>query len=250
MKKFSFLCGILFLLSFTTPTIQYNAQQIVDKAIENAGGAKFDNVMIRFSFRGKEYRSARSNGQYQLERVLFSNDGMTHDILSNKGLSRTIESCKVKVVDSMVTKISDGVNSVHYFANLPYGLNAPAVHKKLVGESKLKGSAYYKIKVTFDQEGGGTDYEDEFMYWIHKENFTIDYLAYKYAVDGGGIRFREAYNARVVNGIRFVDYNNYKAGNLSTPLSELDSMFDKDKLKLLSKIELDDIYVYDDNDCC
>ncbi|SEM12616.1 hypothetical protein SAMN04487910_4195 [Aquimarina amphilecti] len=250
MKKFLFLVGLLFLVSSATVAVQDNVQQIVDKTIENAGGTKFDNSSIRFSFRGKEYRSVRSNGKYQLERVVFGDNGMTHDILNNQGLSRSIESCRVKVVDSMVTKISDGVNSVHYFANLPYGLNAPAVNKELVGESKINGSSYYEIKVTFDQEGGGTDYEDQFMYWIHKENFTIDYLAYKYAVDGGGIRFREAYNARVVNGIRFVDYNNYKASNLSTPLSNLDSMFVNDQLKLLSKIELDDIYVYEEHNCC
>ncbi|WP_299248240.1 DUF6503 family protein [uncultured Aquimarina sp.] len=250
MRKFSFLVVVLFLASFTTVTLQFSAEQIINKAIENAGGSKFDKANIRFTFRGKEYRSVRSNGNYQLERFISGAEGMVHDVLNNNGLSRSIESCNVKVVDSMVTKISDGVNSVHYFANLPYGLNAPAVNKELVGESKIKNISYYKIKITFDQEGGGTDFEDEFMYWIHKEEFTIDYLAYKYAVDGGGIRFREAYNPRVVNGIRFVDYKNYKTDNLSTSLSKLDIMFEKEQLKLLSKIELEDIYVYLENDCC
>ncbi|WP_299220601.1 DUF6503 family protein [uncultured Aquimarina sp.] len=250
MRKFSFLVVLLFLASFTTVTVQFSVEQIVNKTIENAGGSKFDKASIRFTFRGKEYRSVRSNGNYQLERLISGTDGMVHDILNNRGLSRFIESCSVKVVDSMVTKISDGVNSVHYFANLPYGLNAPAVNKELVGESKIKNISYYKIKVTFDQEGGGTDFEDEFMYWIHKENFTIDYLAYKYAVDGGGIRFREAYNPRIINGIRFVDYKNYKTDNLSTSLSRLDVMFENEQLKLLSKIELEDIYVYLEKDCC
>ncbi|AXT50096.1 deoxyribose-phosphate aldolase [Aquimarina sp. BL5] len=250
MRKFSFLVVLLFLTSFTVVTIQFSAEQIVNKTIENAGGSKFDKASIRFTFRGKEYRSVRSNGNYQLERFMSSTDGVVHDILNNSGLSRSMENCTVKVVDSMVTKISDGVNSVHYFANLPYGLNAPAVNKELVGESKVNNISYYKIKVTFDQEGGGTDFEDEFMYWIHKENFTIDYLAYKYAVDGGGIRFREAYNPRVINGIRFVDYKNYKTDNLSTSLSKLDVMFEKEQLKLLSKIEIEDIYVYLERDCC
>lgn len=231
-------------------TIQFSAQDIVDTTIENAGGVKFDYTHIRFTFRGKEYRSVRRNGQYQLERKILGEAGVVHDIVDNNGLSRSIESCPVKVVDSLVTKISDGVNSVHYFANLPYGLNAPAVEKELVDEATVKGESYYKIKVTFQKEGGGTDYEDEFMYWIHKKRFTVDYLAYKYAVDGGGIRFREAYNPRVIEGIRFVDYNNYKPSDLSISLSALDIMFEKGQLKLLSKIELDDIYVFVEKDCC
>ncbi|MHA7058955.1 DUF6503 family protein [Aquimarina sp. M1] len=241
MKRFLFLAIVLVLVSFT---MQFSVEHIVDKAIENAGGAKFENARIHFTFRGKEYRSTRDSGSYQLERLIQGKEGLIHDILTNSGLSRSIENCSVKVADSMVTKISDGVNSVHYFANLPYGLNAPAVRKELIGESTIKGASYYKVKVTFDQEGGGTDFEDEFMYWIDKNNFTIDYLAYKYAVNGGGIRFREAYNPRIINGIRFVDYNNYKIDDLSTSLSTLDSMFENDQLKLVSKIELEYIYVY------
>ena len=248
MKKFSFIALLIICVSFATIPVQFSAQQIIDKAINNAGGSSFEKANVRFTFRGKEYSSKRDQGNYQLERTMLQGDDLIHDLIDNKGLSRTINNCPIKVVDSMVSKISEGVNSVHYFANLPYGLNAGAVHKELVGESKIKGLPYYKIKVTFDQEGGGTDYEDEFMYWIHKENLTVDYLAYQYAVNGGGIRFREAYNARVIEGIRFADYNNYKAENLSTPLTELDVLFEKEQLKLLSKIELDDIYVYLDKD--
>ncbi len=249
MKRYSFLV-VLFYSSFTFLSAQFSAQEIVDKTIENAGGSRYDNAIIHFTFRGKQYRSKRSDGLYELERFINGPDGIVHDVVNNSGLERVIENCPVKVVDSLITKISDGVNSVHYFAGLPYGLNAPAVHKKLIGEYTIQGNEYYKIKVTFDQKGGGTDFEDEFMYWIHKENYTIDFLAYKYAVNKGGIRFREAYNSRIINGIRFVDYNNYKTDDLTTPLSDLDRLFEKKKLKLLSKIELKDIYVYVDRDCC
>ena len=97
--------------------------------------------------------------------------------------------------------------------------------------------------VSFTEEGGGTDFDDTFVYWIHKENYTVDYLAYQYAVDDGGIRFREAYNPRIVNGIRFVDYNNYKPETLDIPLTELDAQFEKGVLKLLSKIETESVGV-------
>ena len=51
--------------------------------------------------------------------------------------------------------------------------------KEEVGEDEVEGETYYEVKVTFREEGGGTDFEDEFLYWIHKENFTVDYLAYR-----------------------------------------------------------------------
>ena len=242
---------LLFVLSFSgTIFAQLSENEVVKKAIEVSGGSRYDNAIIHFTFRGKQYRSKRNEGVYALERFVNEANGVVHDVVSNSGLKRSIENCPVKVEDSLISKISDGVNSVHYFASLPYGLDAPAVQKKMIGETTIKGSPYYKIKVTFRKDGGGTDFEDEFLYWIHKDNFTVDYLAYKYAVNGGGIRFREAYNPRVINGIRFVDYKNYKTDILNTPLSDLDKLLENGKLKLLSKIELEDIFVYIERDCC
>ena len=145
--------------------------------------------------------------------------------------------------DSLAGPISEGVNSVHYFAQLPYGLNAPAVIKELLGETNIKEKPYYVIGVTFKQEGGGVDFDDKFVYWVHKETFTVDYLAYSYSTNGGGIRFREAYNPRVLGGIRFVYYNNYKPEGLTTPLKSLAPIFEANKLALLSKIELENISV-------
>ncbi|WP_062060439.1 DUF6503 family protein [Aquimarina longa] len=250
MQRYYIVLLFVFCL-FTMAFTEFSAQEIVEKTIEVAGGSRYDNSVIHFTFRKKQYSSNRKkDGRYTLERFIDTPNGVINDVVSNSGLIRTLDNCSVKVVDSMVTKISDGVNSVHYFANLPYGLNASAVHKELVGESIIEGKGYYKIKVIFDQEGGGTDFEDEFLYWIHKEDFTVDYLAYKYAVNGGGIRFRKAYNPRVVNGIRFVDYKNYKTDNLALPLKQLDKLYEKNQLKLLSEILLEDIYVYVYKDCC
>lgn len=74
--------------------------------------------------------------------------------------------------------------------------------KEYVGEVTIKGEPYHKIMVTFQQVGGGKDHDNKFYYWFHKENHTLDYLAYSKF----GNRFRAAYNIRIVNGIRFADY--------------------------------------------
>ena len=145
--------------------------------------------------------------------------------------------------DSLANIYSNSINSVHYFAYLPYGLNDPAVNKEFLGEMAIKGKDYYKVKVTFDQENGGDDFDDVYIYWFNKETFKPEYLAYEFHVNGGGLRFREAYNERYVNGIRFVDYNNYKSVSDSQSIYEIDSLFNKGELELLSKIELKDVVV-------
>ena len=219
------------------------AQQIIDKAIENTCHGNCDHAEITFTFRDKTYKSKRLNGVYQLERVTNDSLGVIRDELSNTGFTRSVNDVELILADTTALKLSNSVNSVHYFAQLPYGLNAQAVQKDLIGKDTIKGEPYYEVKVTFKEKGGGTDHDDEFMYWVHQENFTVDYLAYRYAVNEGGIRFREAYNPRVVEGIRFVDYNNYKTDNLKIPLSELDSLLESNTLVLLSKIETENVSV-------
>ena len=110
--------------------------------------------------------------------------------------------------------------------------------QKLLGETTIKGKPYYLVQVTFNPEGGGEDFEDVFLYWIHQKDFTIDYLAYSFEEeDETSFRFREAYNARVINGIRFQDYINYSPEDNSIPLDSAESFYKKGKLEELSRIE-------------
>ena len=77
-----------------------------------------------------------------------------------------------------------------------------------------------------------------------KTTFKADYIAYSYNEDDGkGMRFREAYNERYIQGIRFVDYNNYRSQDPLADLPELGNAFNNDELQLLSKIELEGITV-------
>jgi hypothetical protein len=143
----------------------------------------------------------------------------------------------------MKTVYANSVNSVHYFVQLPFGLNDEAVNKELIGKDTIHNKEYYEIKVIFDIEGGGSDHEDVYMYWINAQNYHVDYLAYSFEVNEGGLRFRKAYNPRTIEGIRFVDYENYKTDDLDTPLEQLDDLYEARQLELLSKIENKNIEV-------
>lgn len=238
------IIGATLLFSCENSKGKLDAETIIAKSIEASGGGNYENTEIELHFRNIKYRSERNGENFSLER--FTKDSLgnnIHDILDNAGFERFINDAPIKLPDSMATKFSNSVNSVHYFVQLPYVLNSDAAIKELVGEDEMDGKPYYEVKVTFTEEGGGTDFEDEFLYWVHKENFTIDYFAYRFFTEDGGIRFRKALNPRTIGGIRFVDYENYKTDALSTPLKELDSLFEKGELEFLSDIKIENINV-------
>jgi len=248
MNRFLIITVSILFLFFNckeTETELIDANAIIKTSIETSGGAKFNASVIGFDFRDRYYRAIRSKGNFQLER--YTTDSINNtikDVLLNNGFRRYINDELVEVTDSMTVKYKASVNSVHYFSVLPYGLDAKAVNKNYLGKTKIKEQEYHKIKVTFSEEGGGEDFEDVFIYWININTNKADYLAYSYnEEDGLGLRFREAYNERFVNGLRFVDYNNYKPHNSTVSVTDLDSLFESNQLTLLSKIELKKITV-------
>ncbi|HZJ37243.1 MAG TPA: DUF6503 family protein [Gillisia sp.] len=243
MKYLIVLMLALFVISCQEEKEAISADEIITKTIENAGGDIYKRATVQFKFRDNTYKSIRNGGEFQLERIVSDSTGTFRDVVSNTGFQRFKNDSLIHVPDSMAVRYSGSVNSVHYFAHLPYGLNDKAVNKKLVGEAEINGEPYYQLKITFQQDGGGADHHDEFLYWIHKDKFTIDYLAYKFMEDEGGIRFREANNPRVIQGIRFVDYNNYKIDDFTTDLCKLDELFEEGKLQLISTIKTEDVEV-------
>ncbi|MCF7560162.1 deoxyribose-phosphate aldolase [Sabulilitoribacter multivorans] len=243
IKKLS-LISVLLILLLSCEQKSEDANAIIDKSIEVSGGQFLKKSIIGFEFRGRQYAANRYNGKFSLSRLTIKEPDTIFDTLNNNEFSRFVNGETIEVPDSMATRYSASVNSVHYFAVLPYGLNGKAVNKTYLKDVELKGKTYHKIKVTFDEEGGGEDFEDVFIYWVNTESFKVDYLAYSYAEnDGTGLRFREAYNERYIEGIRFVDYNNYKPKNNMVLLESLDSLFENNELELLSKIELENIIV-------
>lgn len=223
-----------------------DAQAVVDRAIDDAGGELYDQSNIEFSFRDVIYTLKREGGRKVMTRTRETDSGRVRDVWDGRSFSRYHEDQQVTVSDSMANVYSNSINSVLYFAQLPHGLNDPAVNKEWIGEKTIDGKQYYQIRVTFDQDGGGEDFDDVYIYWFDTETFKPEYLAYEFHVDGGGLRFREAYNERYVNGIRFVDYRNYRPEG-EADLMQLDSLFERRKLELLSEIRLEDVVVSRDN---
>src|SRR5690606_28096923 len=167
--RFLIILGFLSLLnSCKEENKPLTAQEIIDKTIENAGGKNYEAATINVTFRNIKYSSKRENGFFEYSRTFTDSIGEVNDVLHNNGFTRFVNAQKIDMPDSTATKYSNSVNSVHYFVQLPYGLNDASVKKELVGEAEIDGEKYYEIQVTFGEEGGGADHEDVYMYWINQ----------------------------------------------------------------------------------
>ena len=213
------------------------AARLITRAINAHGGERYDRAHYAFVFRGKTYTFQNDGPRYRYTRT--DTLGFV-DVLTNDGLVRTRHGSQIKLTDKQRKGYTESVNSVIYFATLPHKLKDSAVRATLAGTTTIKGQPYRELDVYFVEAGGGTDFEDHFRYWIHAERYTVDYLAYDYQVNGGGVRFRSAYNAREVAGIRFQDYVNYKAP-VGTPLGTLPALYEQSKLTELSRIETEGV---------
>ncbi|MDG1039590.1 MAG: deoxyribose-phosphate aldolase [Polaribacter sp.] len=243
MRNLLFLVVLVF-ASCKQKETSLTAQQIIDQSILANGADLVANAQIEFDFRDNAYTAIRANGIFKLIKSFKNNNfDLISDVISNTGFRRTLNGNLIHIPDSIATEYASSVNSVHYFSVLPYGLNDKAVKKKLLGTSSINSKEYYKVEISFTEDGGGEDFEDIFIYWINKTSFKIDYLAYSFHVNGGGKRFREAINQRVVNNIHFADYNNFKLKNASTKLENLDQAFLNSQLIKVSEVRLENVKV-------
>ncbi|KAA3633432.1 MAG: hypothetical protein DWQ02_13075 [Bacteroidetes bacterium] len=221
------------------------ATAIINSAIQKAGLDQLGQSFVEFDFRDKHYSYLKTGGKYKYERSFTDKEGkQIKDELNNTGFNRWTDGDSTVLEDKKARAYAYSVNSVIYFAFLPYSLNDPAVISEHLGKVDINGKSYNKIKVTFKEEGGGDDFEDTFIYWFNTETYNMDYLAYEYHTDGGGMRFREAFNPRKINGVLIQDYKNYKPktkGSIS--IENIDKAFESDELELLSEIVLENVQV-------
>lgn len=240
------LCCII-LASCDTKTKQ-NRGSNVDLIINNCrqvyGSDLINTSNISFRFRDYSYSWAFKDGKrIQIRATIDSAGNQVTDYWIGEDFYRLINQDTLDLSKNWIKKYKNSINSVFYFAFLPKALTDQAVHASLLGEVKLKQEPYYKIKVTFSEEGGGDDYQDIFIYWIHREKFKLDYLAYQYFTEGGGMRFRVVKNHHKVGDLIFQDYYNYQPKKEFSNFLVIDSLYINDKLQLVSEIELEDIQV-------
>jgi hypothetical protein len=224
----------------TTEKQLSKADSIVNGAIEAHGGKLYDNADYSFVFRGTKYRFQNNEATYAYSSEIQKGDSLIKDVMTPDKFERSINGNLQSLDKEKTSQYSEALNSVIYFATLPYKLQDASVNRKFIEETTIKDKQYDVVGVTFGQDGGGKDFDDEFHYWINKQTHKVDYLAYSYRTNDGGVRFRTAFNTRVIDGLTFQDYINYEAP-IGTPLKDLPKLYEQGKLKELSKILTEDV---------
>lgn len=245
MNKASLLSIILLLLLFCAACeSKSEADKIIDNAIAAHGGDRFSTSEIEFDFRNIHYTIYKTADKFEYIREFSDSLGMVKDVLNNSGFVRTIDGIVIDTLSQVnIGKYSRSVNSVAYFAYLPYGLNDAASIKSSLGKTQLNGKTYDLIKVTFAKDGGGDDFDDEFLYWINQDSHFVDFMAYSYHTDGGGVRLREVSKAQEVDGMRFQNYLNFKPADEKISVEAMQQLYEAGELELLSEINLENIEV-------
>ncbi len=210
------------------------ARSIVAQCIQQHGGDHYRNMEVSFDFRQFRVHLKQKEGSFLYERTFRDSANNTvRDILTNNDFNREVNGKKQSLSKKEADKYQEGLNAIAYFVLLPYKLSEPAVNLKYLGEITIDSIKYDKIGVSFEANGGGKDYQDEFCYWINKTSHTLDYLAYA----SGGPRFRKAVKREKVTGIVFQDYENYVVADSTLSTANYDQAFLTGNVKLLSRIE-------------
>jgi len=244
--KNKYLTNILF-LSITmlyacemTPT----ASSIIAKSNEAHGTSVFEQSKVSFNFRNFGYSVERRNDEYIYTRSFQDSLGLVEDSLYNSAdFVRSIDGLTILVSEEMAQKYSSSINSVLYFFQIPLPLNDPAVISNYLGRVKIKNTDYHMVEVKFSEDGGGQDFEDVYVYWINRKSNLIDFIAYSYLTEGGGVRFRQAINRRTIGELIVQDYINYSPLDKNTPLTQLSRYFEEEKLLELSRIINENVQV-------
>ena len=223
-------------------------EYIIQKAIENSGKAKVFDHKISYKFRDKTYISEGNCGQFKMIRI--DSSKQIKDVYYKNELKRTVDGKAVQLPDSTATRIKSSINSVNYFVHLPYRLEDAAVQAQRLLNDTIDGKAYYQLEVKFKEKGGGKDFQDVYRYWFDQNNYSMDYLAYTFLDNGGGMRFRAKRFEKRNNDVVFQDYNNFKPTSDTLQIDRLSTAYQKNQLKKVSEIIIKSVSVNPTNQSC
>lgn len=239
--------GVLFLAgcgctSASSPsgTGEDRGERLIERAVEAHRARKLASATVEFSFRDVPYRMTRDAGRFRYER--WPAPGR-REVLTNRGFTLYIHGRPAKLSPVAAAARSRSLNSVVYFASLPYVLLDPAVRARAVGPQGVGGRALDVVEVRFVAEGGGEDHDDVFRYWFDPETGELAYLAYSFTRGQGGVRFRERTGVVVSEGVKLVNWANFGLPDPSVDLASLPELWSRGELPRLSNVELEDVEV-------
>lgn len=221
--------------------------EIVDRAIEFHGGPVYESSesSLTISSRSGSFglRVRMDGGRYEYTVSGETRDGQARIVeVTNDSVAVTIDGEPQNVPAEDEQRWRDFASARVYFAFLPYRLNDDSVFKEDLGLERWDGRDLHKVKVTF-AAGSSTDADDEYLYWFDPESGRVEQLAYSFAGNPGGLRFRRGLNYRRVGGILFFDQQNLGVEGEGLRVDRIDPAFVADTMREVSIVRLSDLDV-------
>ena len=244
-KLIGFLVSAVILTGCTSGP---EAHEIVDRSVNAHGLSSLADAEMSFLFRERSFSAWRNDGLFRYSRTYTDSLGrIVDESMDNDSIYRSIDG-EIQILDAAEKrKIEVAINSVIYFASLPFPLWDPGVLLQKLEDEQIADQLYHRIEVTFTEEGGGEEFRDRFIYWVNADNYLIDFMSYYYFTDGGGSRFRVATDRlRPAGAIIINNYDNYSTVSRNLTIDEIEdyaALYQLDSLRLVSQINLDQLQV-------
>ncbi len=229
-----------------TEPVPTSRLDVVDRAIEHHGGEVYGHSETELDL------CSKSGCFHVVARI--DGDRWAYAVSGKSGDSRLL----VRSTDQELTVRRDGrpepvtadkeqsfrdwAMARVYFCFLPFRLNDLSVMKQDLGPVDWDGRRLHKVKVTF-QTGTSTDAGDQYMYWFDPETARLEYFAYSYDDNGGGLRFRRAVRHRRIGGLLFFDQENLGADGPGLSVDAIDAAYVRDSMRHVSTVRLEKIQV-------
>lgn len=254
MRRLLVLAGTLVLSACAPPApgAQGDAEALaaLARARQAHGADRLDAAEVTFLFRGTPFVLRRENGRFRYARTITDEQGRTiEEVVDNDGAHRFVDGEEAPLTPDGAARLATAVNSVAYFALLPAPLDDPAVRARTLAPDTVGGEVLDRVEVTFAQEGGGSDWEDRYVYWLRRDDGRIDRYAYTYRPTPGdtsrsetGTRFRVPLGATEAGGVLFQDWVNLTADSVGT-LDRFAAAHEAGETFEVSRVVLDSVRV-------
>lgn len=220
--------------------------EIVDRAIAHHGGETYRAITTELDVCSKSgcfHVLSRADGDRFDYTVSGRAAGASRAVSSSGGeLSVHLDGVAANLPADQQQRYRDWAMARIYFCFLPYRLNDPGVYKQDLGLVSWDNRRLHRVKVTFEP-GSSTDASDEYMYWFDPETGRLEYFAYTYDDNGGGLRFRRAVGHRRIGGILFFDQENLGVEGPDLSVDAIDEAYVRGTLRSISTVRLENIEV-------
>lgn len=222
------------------------APPIVERAIAHHGGELYERAEIAFDVCSKsgcyDVRTRTDGGLFDHAVAGRVGEHRREVRWSNDRLEVRHDGEPVAVAPGDERVYRDWAMARIYFALLPYRLADPSVRHEDRGLVDWRGRKLHQVKVTFEP-GTSTAADDEYLYWFDPETGRVEYFAYSYSGNPGGLRFRRATHHRRIGGILFFDQENLGVEGPGLSVDLIDADYVDEKMRPVSTVELKNVDV-------